>query len=157
MGCAVIADTIFVVGGFDGSQFLPYVEKYDQLRNVWVECEGMNQGRSGLSVVSYRGSLFALGGYAGKGALRTVERYDLTTNRWYSVGNLNVPRSGLSAAIVQDRIVIFGLILIFIYFFDIFFFLPLEKFFFFFSLFLPIFLDSFPPFSETLFFFLRWI
>ena len=82
LGCAVVSDTIFVVGGFDGTTFLSSVEKYDQIKNIWIECERMQmvrqstftgynlsffsfKARSGLSVVSYRGYLYAIGGYAG--------------------------------------------------------------------------------------------
>lgn len=101
-GVAVITDTIYIIGGFDGVQHLPDVQIFDPASNSWSLGTAMPTGRAELGAVVLNGKIYAIGGVAeGAGTTNLVEVYDPVTDTW-SLGPA-LPESRASAAIgVRD-------------------------------------------------------
>lgn len=52
IGVALLGETLFAVGGYDGTQYLKTVEKYDVETNEWSQLTPLNYNRAGACVVS---------------------------------------------------------------------------------------------------------
>lgn len=46
IGTALLGDTLFAVGGYDGQQYLKTVEKYDADKNEWIQAAPLNLSRA---------------------------------------------------------------------------------------------------------------
>lgn len=68
----------------------------------------MTEARSGVSLVSYRGSLYALGGFDGFERLATCERYQPAIGRWQRVASMINPRSNFAAVVMDGKIFVIG-------------------------------------------------
>lgn len=60
-GVANLGQYIYVVGGYDGTRQLKFVERYDTERDVWEHVSSVTIGRSALSVTVLDGKLYAMG------------------------------------------------------------------------------------------------
>jgi influenza virus NS1A-binding protein len=76
-------DGIYVMGGFDGCQYLKSVEKYDFILKKWKFLPDMNfsKGFSSVACSSDFQYIYSIGGYDGK-PLNVIERYDVFNNKW---------------------------------------------------------------------------
>jgi len=76
-GCAgvIMPDGIYVIGGFDGCQYLKSVEKYDFQSKKWSHIEDLNHPRCLFSccVSNDFQYIYVAGGYDGK-PLNSFER-----------------------------------------------------------------------------------
>jgi hypothetical protein len=79
-GCSVVCmpDGLYVMGGFDGCQYLKSVEKYDFSAKRWKYIEDMTYPRCLFSccISSDLQFIYVAGGYDGK-PLSSIERYDI--------------------------------------------------------------------------------
>ncbi len=94
-GCSVVCmpDGIYVLGGYDGCQYLKSVEKYDFSTKKWKYAPDMNQPRC---YSSYCASgdfqyIYAIGGYDGR-PISTTERYDVLNSKWEFLKKLPASR-----------------------------------------------------------------
>jgi influenza virus NS1A-binding protein len=88
--CAVMMpDGIYVIGGYNGSDYLRSVEKYDFNQKRWKYIGEMNYPKCHFSCVASSDFqyIYTLGGYDGR-ALSYIERYDIMTNKWEIVDRL---------------------------------------------------------------------
>ena len=69
VGCAVVGDAIYAVGGQDGVSCLNLVERYDLEKNRWDKQANMNCRRLGVGVCVLDRVLFAIGGSDGNAPL----------------------------------------------------------------------------------------
>lgn len=60
-GVAALSQYIYVVGGYDGSQQLASVERYDTERDEWTSCAPVRVARSALSLTVLNHKLYAMG------------------------------------------------------------------------------------------------
>lgn len=60
-GVATMNYYVYAVGGYDGSQQLSSVERYDTIMDKWEMVASMNCPRSALSVAVIDSKLYALG------------------------------------------------------------------------------------------------
>lgn len=58
---AALNQYIYVVGGYDGSQQLASVERYDTERDVWQQAAPIRVARSALSLTVLDNKLYAMG------------------------------------------------------------------------------------------------
>lgn len=63
VGVAAWNQFIYVVGGYDGSQQLGSVERYDTERDAWEPVAPVSVPRSALSLTVLDNKLYALGQY----------------------------------------------------------------------------------------------
>lgn len=52
IGIALLGDSLFAVGGYDGQQYLKTVEKYDADKNEWIQVASLNFSRAAACVVA---------------------------------------------------------------------------------------------------------
>ncbi|XP_021929990.1 kelch-like protein 10 isoform X5 [Zootermopsis nevadensis] len=107
-GTAVVGFNIYVIGGYDGVQFLSSVRRFNAVTKTWHEVAPMNDRRSLVSVAVLGGQVYVAGGYTDKGRLKTAERYDYRTNQWSMIASMNTNRSDASATALKDKIYVVG-------------------------------------------------
>jgi len=105
---------LYCMGGRFGGA-LSDVDSFDPVSNTWTTLASMPDGRAGMTAVAWNGSIYTFGGRAGTAPCNgptatnnTIRRYDPSTNTWSNAGNLVVKRSDATAAVVGDKIYIFG-------------------------------------------------
>lgn len=90
---------MYVIGGFDGNNYLRNVDVYDPETNSWTAACPLNEQRSATSVAVMKGRIFAIGGFNGQ-FLSSVEIYDPEINQWSYVNNMSIPRVHFGATVV---------------------------------------------------------
>ena len=98
-GVASLNGMLYVVGGFDGKDYLRDVDCYDPLTNSWTSIAALNQSRSAAGVTVMKGRLYALGGFNGQ-FLSTVEVFDPQLNQWSFIAPMSIPRVHFGVAVV---------------------------------------------------------
>lgn len=96
---ATLCGLLYVIGGFDGTNYLSDVDVYDPLTNCWTSVSPLNETRSAASVAVMKGRIFALGGFNGQ-FLSSVEVYDPAINQWSYVQDMSIPRVHFGATVV---------------------------------------------------------
>ena len=118
----VLDGFIYVIGGFDGENFLSSIEKYDPATGSWSTIGYMKTARSGVSAVRVEDRVFIIGGYDGEERLSSVECFSLgTVNpnctlhplcgalQWHPVPSMIDRRSNFSACLYdEDKILVMG-------------------------------------------------
>ncbi|PNF24644.1 Kelch-like protein 10 [Cryptotermes secundus] len=107
-GTAVIGFNIYVIGGYNGQDYLSSCRCFNAVEKTWCEVSPMNKPRCYLSVAVLEGVVYAMGGYDGIRRQRTAERYDYQKNQWSFIAPMNVRRSDASAATLNGKIYIVG-------------------------------------------------
>lgn len=107
---------VYSLGG-RASNVIAALDRYSMSSDSWVSLPDMPTPRAGLAAVVLGDSIYAIGGRDAPGGpcsqgpggqLATVERFDITANRWVTVARLPRARSDLAAAVVGNRIYVFG-------------------------------------------------
>jgi len=103
-------DSIYVIGGFDGSQTLNSVECYNPTTNRWRFVSPMITHRRCTCAVSNGHTLYVIGGHDGAQILNTIETYDISKDAWSTVevAPMTDRRSFPCAVMVEDDIFIMG-------------------------------------------------
>ncbi|XP_076820217.1 kelch-like protein 23 [Clavelina lepadiformis] len=84
----VLNDEIYAIGGYDGSNHVSSVEKYNLYAKTWIDVPSMNGTRYGGSACVVDGLIWVFGGYGAN----TVEFYDPATNKWQVSTNMDRKR-----------------------------------------------------------------
>jgi hypothetical protein len=113
MAGAVVDGTIWVVGGLGAdSGGSRRVEGYDPVVSGWKSAPDLPVRLHHETVVTYEDELVAIGGWIPKGsdpsAVTSDRVFALRDGKWVSLPSLNEPRAAGAAAVVGDRIVVFG-------------------------------------------------
>ncbi|NWI64125.1 KLH10 protein, partial [Todus mexicanus] len=107
-GAAYLKGFIYVIGGFDGTDCLSSVKRFDPLQKTWQEVGSMHSRRCYISVTVLNNIIYAMGGFDGHACLNTAERYEPETNQWTMISPMHERRSDASAATLQDKVYICG-------------------------------------------------
>jgi kelch-like protein 10 len=105
---AVIGFNIYVIGGFNGQDYLNSCRCFNAAEKSWRELSPMKMARCYLSAVVLNEMVYAMGGYDGLRRQKTAERYDYRKNYWSLIAPMNVQRSDASAAAFNGKIYIAG-------------------------------------------------
>jgi kelch-like protein 17 (actinfilin)/kelch-like protein 20 len=111
---AVVSDTIYVLGGWQGSVFpgtaLTTTEAYSPTGDGWMPKAGMANDRNALAAAVVGGKVYAIGGWSSSAMTVTaaVESYDPATDVWAPVAPLPSARQALAAAVVDGEVYVFG-------------------------------------------------
>lgn len=89
-GAVVVANDLFVVGGYDGRQELSNAQVYNTASGTWRELPPLSTPRGGSSLLYDGLAIFAVGG-GWTQAVDTIERFDPATGLW---SNFPAPISG---------------------------------------------------------------
>lgn len=103
-------DSIYVIGGFDGSQTLNSVECYNPTTNRWRFVSPMITHRRCTCAVTNGHMLFVIGGHDGAQILNTIETYDVAKDVWSTVevAPMTDRRSFPCSVIINEDIYIMG-------------------------------------------------
>ena len=96
---ANLNDSIYVMGGNDGENYLNTVERY--LDGDWVYVASMNMKRSSSAAVACGGYIYVCGGYDGVERVNTVERYDPVKDKWEFISPMVYSRGGAAVAVIE--------------------------------------------------------
>lgn len=98
-GVAALNQFIYVAGGYDGSNQLKSVERYDTESNKWEYVASISVARSALTLCMLAGQLYAIGGFDGQSFLSIVEVYNPERDEWTDGVALPSSRSGHACAV----------------------------------------------------------
>lgn len=98
-GVAALDDRLYVIGGFDGHDYLKDVEYYDPRSNTWSTIQPLNRARSAACVTVMKGRIFVIGGFNGQ-FLDSVEVFDPRMNGWRFLSAMSIPRVHFGAAVI---------------------------------------------------------
>lgn len=103
LAAVALPSGIYVLGGYDGANYLNSVEKYEYATGLWTYLSPMKYARCTLAAVASPDSqyIFAIGGFNGA-AVRVVERYSVLEDHWSEVASLHDPRFMHSCVLVPD-------------------------------------------------------
>lgn len=108
-GCAVINDTVYVIGGRDsgGARYKTnYI--YDAGNDSWSTRTEMPTARAHIGAAIVGGKIYVFGGWVGSTASNVVEEYDPISNSWTTKANMPTPRYGYCVATYADKIYVIG-------------------------------------------------
>ncbi|KAJ3583100.1 hypothetical protein NHX12_034462, partial [Muraenolepis orangiensis] len=97
-GTVLLRGCLYCVGGFDGSEFLNSMRRFDPATGLWNQAAPMHSRRCYVSAAVLDGCIFAMGGYDGHTRLNSVERYEPDNNQWSLVASMHERRSDASAS-----------------------------------------------------------
>ncbi|PIN25371.1 hypothetical protein CDL12_01883 [Handroanthus impetiginosus] len=101
-------ESVLMVGGFDGSSWLPYLSLYSpSLDNVISLCQ-MTFSRSHASVAKLNGEVYMFGGAHDGVWYDSVESYNPTSNQWVQRPSLNHKKGSLAGASLNEKIFAIG-------------------------------------------------
>lgn len=107
-GVTTLNNSVYAVGGFDGTSRIRSVERLDIVLERWVPVEPMLSRRSTLGVAVLHGELYAVGGFDGNNGLDTVEKYNPETKQWTSVAGMTTRRSSVGVAVMNGLLYAVG-------------------------------------------------
>ncbi|KPJ73481.1 hypothetical protein AMJ52_03620 [candidate division TA06 bacterium DG_78] len=109
-GIGVVANKIYVIGGYNDSIILDEVEVYDPIANNWdTISEKLPTPRYDVGSAVYDGKIYIIGGRTGPYSNTSViERFDPMTHTWDTVRSLPEPRAALGACVYVDYIFAVG-------------------------------------------------
>jgi N-acetylneuraminic acid mutarotase len=108
-GCAVLNDTIYVIGGRDtlGNRYATnYI--YDPVTDTWTTKTSMPTPRAHLGSVVVGGKIYAVGGWVGSTATGVIEEYDPVSDTWIAKTPMPTPRYTLAIAAAAEKIYVIG-------------------------------------------------
>lgn len=90
-------DQIFVIGGFDGTEYFNSCRSFHLIHRRWTDIAPMNERRCYVSVAYLNGLLYAMGGFNGHVRQNTAEKYLFESNQWSAICPMHIQRSDASA------------------------------------------------------------
>jgi kelch-like protein 10 len=102
-GCITVGDKMYVIGGFDGTDYFNSCRTFHLIDRVWNEIAPMNERRCYISVAYLNGFLYAMGGFNGHVRQNTAEKYLFETNQWSAICPMHVQRSDASACTLNGK------------------------------------------------------
>ncbi|CAG9531721.1 unnamed protein product [Cercopithifilaria johnstoni] len=106
--CIVINDKLYIIGGFEGSQYFNTVRCYDSKTKQWCELAPMHYARCYISACEINGTIIVAGGSDGRLRLRTAEIYDASKNQWTRIRSMIQRRSDAAACAMGGKMYVAG-------------------------------------------------
>ncbi|KAE9421711.1 hypothetical protein Angca_003120, partial [Angiostrongylus cantonensis] len=100
------ANSVVVVGGFNGIRRLRTTEFYDHRVGLWYPLPEMEITRSNFGIEIMNGSIYIAGGFDGTRTTSTVERFDMRACKWEAIPSMSIPKSALRLIRIVDHDVI---------------------------------------------------
>ncbi|KAM6368932.1 kelch-like protein 10 [Pluvialis apricaria] len=107
-GTAYFKGFVYVVGGFDSTDYFSSVKRFDPVKKTWQQVAPMHSRRCYVSVAVLNNLLYAMGGFDGHTRLSTAERYEPETNQWALIAPMHERRSDASATTLHEKVYICG-------------------------------------------------
>ncbi|KRX15556.1 Kelch-like protein 3 [Trichinella nelsoni] len=94
-GTASVDDRIYVIGGFNGTTRVRYVEYFDSICGCWYSGPPLLARRSTLGAAVIDDVIYAVGGFDGSTGLNTAEMLDRRTREWELIAPMSTRRSSV--------------------------------------------------------------
>ncbi|KAL1243034.1 Kelch-like protein [Trichinella spiralis] len=94
-GTASVDDRIYVIGGFNGTTRVRYVEYFESMRGCWYSGPPLLARRSTLGAAVIDDVIYAVGGFDGSTGLNTAEMLDRRTREWEFIAPMSTRRSSV--------------------------------------------------------------
>ena len=112
-GVALVGPHLYVVGGFDGSEYYNSVRRWEVGGAEWEPLACMTVARCYVSVCavpsrSGQEEVWACGGFDGRSRLASAERYDVRRNQWTLLPPMACARSDAAAVFWAGRVYVIG-------------------------------------------------
>ena len=111
-GGVVIGNSIYVIGGFDGTSGTRDVQIYNTATDSWSAGTPLPEPRSELETVYLGGLIYAIGGNRSGGdpnpSTNLVEIYDPVLDTWTAGAPLPAIRASMAAVVRQGKIYVIG-------------------------------------------------
>jgi len=107
-GVVEVEGKLYIVGGYDGQQYLDSLYCLDMSTMIWEEMSSMMSKRCYIATTVFEGKIFALGGHDGSSRLKTVEMYDPSSNMWIEMPSMNRRRSDFGATVLEGKLFAVG-------------------------------------------------
>mmetsp|Transcript_14652 Transcript_14652/g.43380 ORF Transcript_14652/g.43380 Transcript_14652/m.43380 type:complete len:1064 (+) Transcript_14652:23-3214(+) len=111
-GTAVLFDSLYVVGGWDGHDQLSSVLCFNLQTHKWISVQPMLQPRYAFGCAALRKHLYAIGGGVrgarGVEATTHVERYDPEGNFWERLPSMRHPRMAAACIAANAKLYVLG-------------------------------------------------
>ncbi|KAK9808555.1 hypothetical protein WJX73_008282 [Symbiochloris irregularis] len=108
-GDAPRGQTVFLLGGNNGSEWLESGDIYHPLTSTWTGQAVNLPYRHGYgAAVAIGRSIYLLGGGSGTTWLNSVLRYDADDQRWFECGAMNEARGSLGACVLDGKLYAIG-------------------------------------------------
>lgn len=109
VGLTTLGNSIYAVGGHDGTNYLNTIERYDIEQASWFkDVAPMSHVRTSGCVISLNDKIYAIGGQVSTGAIDQVEMYDPGTNTWVLCTPMKERRLGAGIAVLNGFIYVVG-------------------------------------------------
>ncbi|PIO14019.1 hypothetical protein AB205_0096470, partial [Aquarana catesbeiana] len=79
-GTSYLNGYVYLVGGFNGMDFLNSVRRFDPVKKIWKQVAPMNRKQCYVSTAVLQNRLYAMGGFDGHIGLKSAECYEPETN-----------------------------------------------------------------------------
>ena len=100
-GLAALGEVMYIIGGFDGSQYYNNVKCFNARTKVWKDVAPMYTQRCYVSTAVANGLIYACGGYDGRYRLASAERYNSQRNQWSQIESMHERRSDAGADVLH--------------------------------------------------------
>lgn len=107
-GMAVLNDSIYILGGFDGLMYFNSMRRFNPALKKWFEAAPMYHQRCYVAVTTLDGMLYACGGYDGRTRMCSAESYDPSSNQWRLIADMHHRRSDAGACSLDGHVYIAG-------------------------------------------------
>ena len=105
-------DTLYAIGGYDGTEQLSVVEQIGDLDANWEIAVPMNFQRSCFAVVCYNDEVYVSGGTYSKNGksfvLKVIEKFSPFSKQWTVLSASNFFREGHAACLLENKIFVVG-------------------------------------------------
>ena len=109
---ASMEDTLYLFGGWDGSEYAATTLAYDTVADTWAEMSRMSSARGFSAAGVVDNKIYVVGGYDGEGEIAAVEEYDPAKEEQGSPWRLRRPmsaaRGGLGVATIAGSLYAIG-------------------------------------------------
>ncbi|CAK9302575.1 unnamed protein product [Gordionus sp. m RMFG-2023] len=108
-GMVFLNGFIYVIGGYDGTDYFSTVQSFDPETEEWKLVAPMHKPRCYVSVACYNGRIYAIGGYNGVQRMASGEKYNPINNQWTMLPkDMHRQRSDACAATIKNKIFMVG-------------------------------------------------
>ncbi|PZF71713.1 Kelch repeat-containing protein [Taibaiella soli] len=110
MSCVAINDTIYALGGNNGTTTLATAEAYNVQTNTWRTLPPMPAACAEMVAEQVNGKIYIMGGYDATqgGSLSSLFIYDPATNSWSTGASMPGPRSQMVSCTLNNKIYVTG-------------------------------------------------
>ncbi|VDD86668.1 unnamed protein product [Enterobius vermicularis] len=109
-GCVVVGESIYVLGGYEGTAYFNKMFCLNIKTGVWKECAPMQYNRCYVAACEFQGKVFAAGGADNLNLprLKTAEMYDVEKNQWVRISDMTRSRSDAAACVMRGKVYVVG-------------------------------------------------